>query len=228
LLKAVNVCRTFGSGSSAVHALKGIHLEADRKQLIILKGRSGSGKTTLINILGALDFPSEGEVFFEGQDIVKLSERRRVLLRRNKIGFIFQSHALVPLLTAEENVEFALRIAEISAREWKSRTAKALDAVGLAKRAKHRPHELSGGEQQRVAIARAIVHQPSLVIADEPTAELDSKMTLQVMKTFRELVETESITIIMTTHDPNIMELADCVYELEDGRIERLQPFMQQ
>jgi putative ABC transport system ATP-binding protein len=217
LLKAVNIQRIFGSGRSAVHALKGINLEVDKKQLIVLRGRSGSGKTTLINILGALDTPSEGQVFFEGENIVKISEKQRVLFRRNKIGYIFQSFALVPLLTAAENVEFALRIAKVPSKEWKSSVSKALEMVGLSSRAQHRPFELSGGEQQRVAIARAIVHKPSLIIADEPTAELDSKMTLQVMKVFRELVEKESISIIMTTHDPNIMDLADKIYELEDG-----------
>lgn len=219
MLKAVNVHRIFGSGVSANHVLKGIDLEIERNRLVVFKGRSGSGKTTLINILGALDVPSEGEVFFEGENIVKLPEQQRVLLRRRSIGFVFQSSALFSLLSAAENVEYALRVAGVPTKDWKVRTSKALEAVGLVKRSKHLPHELSGGEQQRVAIARAMVHRPSLIIADEPTAELDTRMSLQVMKCFRDLVDYESMSIIMTTHDPNIMEIADSVYELEDGQI---------
>src|SRR5690606_3422003 len=219
IIHAVGVKRIFGKGASAVHAHKGANLHVPAGRLVALKGRSGSGKTTLINMLGALDRPSEGAVYFMGQDISSLSEKARNEIRRKQMGLIFQSFALVPLMSAYENVEFAMRIAGVSPNEYKSRSEEVLDYVGLKKRMKHRPFELSGGEQQRVAIARAIAHRPKLILADEPTAELDSKMGLQIMKLFKELVQKEGVTIIMTTHDPAIMEIVDQVYALEDGLI---------
>lgn len=219
IVRAQGITRVFGRGSAAVHALKGANLNIPPGSLIALKGRSGSGKTTLINILGALDRPTEGKVFFKDVDLTALSEKKRNEMRRVHMGLIFQSFALVPLMTAYENVEFGLRIAGISSSNFKEYSERALDFVGLKARMKHRPFELSGGEQQRVAIARAIAHKPSLILADEPTAELDSKMGLQVMMVFRELVKQEGITIILTTHDPAIMELVDHVYALEDGQI---------
>ncbi len=209
----------FGKGASAVHALKGADLSVPSGRLVALKGRSGSGKTTLINMLGALDRPTEGAIYFMGREISGLSEHERNEVRRRQMGLIFQSFALVPLMSAYENVEFGLRIAGISASDYKHRAEEVLDFVGLKKRMKHRPFELSGGEQQRVAIARALAHRPKLILADEPTAELDSKMGLQIMKLFKDLVQREGITIIMTTHDPAIMEIVDQVYALEDGQI---------
>ncbi|WP_248925638.1 ABC transporter ATP-binding protein [Paenibacillus hamazuiensis] len=219
MIQAVGVARTFGRGNSAVHALKGANLSIPPGRLVALRGRSGSGKTTLLNILGALDRPTEGAVYFKGQEISGLSERKRGELRRTQIGLIFQSFALVPLMSAYENVEFGLRIAGVPTGRYKEYAERALDFVGLKARMKHRPFEMSGGEQQRVAIARAIAHRPSLLLADEPTAELDSKMGLQVMKVFKDLVEQEGMTIILTTHDPAIMEIVDHVYALEDGHI---------
>jgi putative ABC transport system ATP-binding protein len=219
LIRTVGVKRTFGKGTAAVHALKGANLSVPSGRLVALKGRSGSGKTTLINMLGALDRPSEGVVYFMGQEISNLSEHQRNEIRRVNMGLIFQSFALVPLMSAYENVEFGLRIAGVDPNLYKERTEEALDFVGLKPRMKHRPYELSGGEQQRVAIARAIAHRPKLILADEPTAELDSKMGLQIMKLFKDLVQHERITIIMTTHDPAIMEIVDQVYALEDGQI---------
>lgn len=219
IIRTVGVTRIFGKGDSAVHALKGANLSVPAGRLVALKGRSGSGKTTLINMLGALDKPTEGVVYFMGQEISHLSEHQRNEVRRVNMGLIFQSFALVPLMSAYENVEFGLRIAGVDPNLYKERTEEALDFVGLKPRMKHRPYELSGGEQQRVAIARAIAHRPKLILADEPTAELDSKMGLQIMKLFKDLVHQERITIIMTTHDPAIMEIVDQVYALEDGRI---------
>lgn len=219
ILKAVGITRVFGWGSSAVHALKGADLTIPPRRLVALKGRSGSGKTTLINMLGALDRPTEGAIYFNGMEISSLSESKRNQIRRKQMGLIFQSFALVPLMSAYENVEFGLRIAGIPRSEYRERAEKALDFVGLKPRMKHRPFEMSGGEQQRVAIARAIAHKPSIILADEPTAELDSKMGLQVMKVFKELVQYEGMTIILTTHDPAIMEIVDHVYALEDGKI---------
>jgi putative ABC transport system ATP-binding protein len=219
LMQAEGITRVFGRGSTAVHALKGANLSIASHQLVALKGRSGSGKTTLMNMLGALDRPTEGKVYFQNAEISGYSEKKRNELRRVHMGLIFQSFALVPLMTAYENVEFGLRIAGIPSVLYKEYTERALEFVGLKARMKHRPFEMSGGEQQRVAIARATAHKPSLILADEPTAELDSKMGLQVMKVFKDLVQHEGMTIIMTTHDPSIMSVADHVYTLEDGQI---------
>jgi putative ABC transport system ATP-binding protein len=219
ILRAVGIKRVFGKGSAAVHALKGANLTIPHGRLVALKGRSGSGKTTLINLLGALDMPTEGDIFFLGQEITKLSEKRRNQIRRTQMGFIFQSYALVPLMSAYENVEFGLRIAGVPAKHRKEMAESALESVGLKARMKHRPFEMSGGEQQRTAIARAIAHRPKLLLADEPTAELDSKMGLQIIKIFKDLVQKEGMTIVLTTHDPAIMEIVDQVFALEDGQI---------
>jgi putative ABC transport system ATP-binding protein len=219
ILLAIGVTRTYGSGEAAVKALAGVDLSIPPARLIALRGRSGSGKTTLLNLLGALDKPTDGSIYFEGQEISSMTEKKRNALRRCSMGLIFQSFALFPFMSAYENVEFGLRIAGVNARNYKGFAEEALEFVGLQKRMKHRPHEMSGGEQQRVAIARAIAHRPSLVLADEPTANLDSKMGLQVMKVFKDLVQKENMTIVLTTHDPAIMEIVDHVYALEDGQI---------
>lgn len=219
ILKAIGVKRVFGRGPSAVHALKGANLSIPYGRLVALKGRSGSGKTTLINLLGALDVPTEGAIYFSGQEITTLGERQRNELRRTQMGFVFQSFALMPLMSAYENVEFGLRIAGVPTRLHRELAERALTAVGLKARMNHRPFELSGGEQQRTAIARAIAHRPKLLLADEPTAELDSKMGLQIIKIFKDLVQHEGMTIVITTHDPAIMEIVDQVYALEDGQI---------
>lgn len=204
------------AGGDTFWALKGLDLEIAGGQLAILKGRSGSGKTTLMNILSALDYPTEGDVFFQGNNITKLSEKERGLLRRKQIGFVFQSVALVPMMTAYENVEFALRMAGYRGSR-KERVEECLKMVGLGSRLHHLPQELSGGEQQRVAIARAIAHRPQILFADEPTAELDTNTGLQVVKIFKGLAASEGVTIVMTTHDTGLMEIGDVVYQLEDG-----------
>lgn len=219
ILKAIHIEREFETGGTVLQALKGVDLAVEAGQLVALKGRSGSGKTTFLNIMGGLDQPTNGKMFFKDLEISALSEHDRTILRRSQYGFIFQSFALMPLLSAEENVEISLRMAGVERQLWAERVAECLDFVGLTARKKHRPFEMSGGEQQRVAIARAIAHKPTLILADEPTAELDSRMGLQVMRLFRELVESEGITICMTTHDPAIMEVADCVYAMVDGKL---------
>lgn len=218
-MQAIDVEREFVTGDTVLKALKGVNVSIKKGELIALKGRSGSGKTTLLNIMGGLDQPTKGKILLKNQDITIISEQKRTILRRKEFGFIFQSFALMPLLSAEENVELSLRIAEISNNVWKERIAECLDFVGLTGRKKHRPFELSGGEQQRVAIARAIAHKPSLILADEPTAELDSRMGFQVMQLFKQLIEKENVTICMTTHDPAVMEVADCVYAMVDGKL---------
>jgi putative ABC transport system ATP-binding protein len=218
IIQASGVKRTFGRGQGAVTVLKGVDISVPPGKLIAFKGRSGSGKTTLINLLGALDKPTEGSIVFDGRDITELSDRERDEIRRTQMGLIFQSFALIPLMSAYENVEFVLRIAGHPAGQRKDAAIEALDQVGLKPRMNHRPFEMSGGEQQRTAIARAIAHRPKLLLADEPTAELDSRTGLHIIKVFRDLVQRQGMTVIITTHDPAIMEIVDHVYELEDGQ----------
>ena len=206
------------AGGETFWALKGLDLEIPEGKLTILKGRSGSGKTTLMNILSALDYPTEGEVFFRQKNIAAAPEREREKLRRGQIGFIFQSVALIPMMTAYENVEFSLRLSKYTG-DRRQRTEECLKMVGLGSRLHHLPQELSGGEQQRVAIARAIAHKPKVIFADEPTAELDTNTGLQVIKIFKELTAAEGVTIVMTTHDTELMKLGDKVYALEDGEL---------
>jgi putative ABC transport system ATP-binding protein len=218
MLTVSGVERSFPVGGGQLHVLKGIDMSLHPLELVMLKGRSGSGKTTLLNLIGGLDQPNKGEIFFFEHPFHQCGDDQRTRIRRKQIGFIFQSYALMPLLSAWENVELALRMANVPRSQWKSRTAHCLDLVGLGKRRHHRPFELSGGEQQRVAIAKAIAHRPSLLLADEPTAELDSQMGAQVMAVFRDIITTEKVTICMTTHDPTILEVADHVFEMVDGK----------
>ncbi|KRE35304.1 macrolide ABC transporter ATP-binding protein [Paenibacillus sp. Soil522] len=218
LLTVKDVERTFQAGGSPLHVLKGIHMELKERQLVMLKGRSGSGKTTLLNCLGGLDTPSKGEIMFNGLPFNSMSDNQRTIIRRQHMGFIFQAFALMPLLSARENVELSLRMAGVPRAQWKDRVAQCLELVGLERRMNHRPFELSGGEQQRVAIAKAIAHKPMLLLADEPTGELDSGMSAQIMAVFQNIIRTEQVTICMTTHDPTILEVADHVYEMVDGK----------
>ena len=218
MLRARGVTRAFPVSGGKFWALRGIDADIPAGALTILKGRSGSGKTTLLNILSALDRPTAGEVLFDGQDVARMSEDERTRLRRRRIGFVFQSVALIPMMNARENVEFALRLARVRGN-LSARAMECLRLVGLDKRANHMPQELSGGEQQRVAIARAIAHRPSVLFADEPTGELDTNTRLRVVKIFKDLIEAEGVTIVMTTHDTGLMEIGDRVYEIEDGEI---------
>ncbi|MCT2536309.1 ABC transporter ATP-binding protein [Aquibacillus koreensis] len=219
LLSLHQVEKSFGKGNKKVDVLHNINMTVPSHSLTALRGRSGSGKTTLLNLIGGLDVPSKGEIFFRNEPIHTLSEKQSAEIRRKQIGFIFQSFGLVPLMTVEENVAFGLRIAGIPKEEWKERIQDAIEFVQLTKRVTHRPFELSGGEQQRVAIARAIAPTPSLILADEPTAELDSNMAYHIIRTFQEITNQHKTTIIMTTHDPGILNILDHVYTLEDGYI---------
>lgn len=218
MIEAKKINRIFPVTGGEFHALKDVSIAIPKKSLAILKGRSGSGKTTLMNILGALDRPTSGGLLYEGVDICKYSDRQREDLRRNSIGFVFQSVSLIPMMTAFENVEFSMRLAGITEGR-KARVEECLKMVGLGGRMGHMPQEMSGGEQQRVAIARAVAHRPKVLFADEPTAELDSATAVAVMKLFRELVEREDVTIIMTTHDVGLMSAGTVSYELEDGAV---------
>lgn len=219
MVKTIDVSRAFPiQGEEDFYALKKVNVHIEKGKLTVLVGKSGSGKTTLVNILGALDPPTEGKVLFEGRDIAQLPETERCRLRRKKVGYVFQSVALIPLMTALENVAFALRLAG-DKRGLEDRALECLRLVGLEKRAGHLPQELSGGEQQRVAIARAMAHRPSILFADEPTAELDSGTALQVAHIFRDLTDKEGITVVMTTHDRELATIGDKIYALEDGEI---------
>jgi ABC-type lipoprotein export system ATPase subunit len=213
------VSRCFRMGADEIWALRGVSLEVAPGEFLALIGRSGSGKTTLLNLIAGLDRPTAGDVLVDGRSVPAMSERERLELRRRTLGFVFQSFGLLPLLSAYENVELPLRIAGVGRAERVRRVRRALDVVGLGRRAHHRPYELSGGEQQRVAIARALVIQPRLILADEPTGELDSTTALSIFTLLRDLARVEGITIIASTHDRLVMELADRVEELSDGRL---------
>jgi putative ABC transport system ATP-binding protein len=212
------VSRKFHLGSEDVWALKDVSLEVAPGEFLALVGRSGSGKTTLLNIIAGLDQPTEGDVLIDGHSVASMSEKELLTLRRRMLGFVFQSFGLLPLLSAEENVELPLRIAGIGFRDRGKRVRHVLDMVGLGKRADHRPYELSGGEQQRVAIARALAIQPTLILADEPTGELDSSTAMQIFTLLRDVSRSEGMTIITSTHDRLVIELADRVEELVNGR----------
>ena len=221
IIEARNITRMFPVGDGEFYALKHVDIDIPAGKLTILKGRSGSGKTTLMNILSALDAPTEGDVSFDGQVYSEMEDARKEQLRRKEIGFVFQAVALIPIMNAYENVDFAMRLAEpeLTAKEVDERIRETLALVGMEERMRHMPGQMSGGEQQRVAIARAVAHRPKVVFADEPTGALDTESGLRVMQLFRNLIEKEGVTIVMTTHDPNLMELGDVVYELEDGEI---------
>jgi len=212
-----HVNRVFPVAGGEFQALTDICAEVPAGVLTILKGRSGSGKTTLLNIVGALDVPTSGSVLIGGRDVCKLSERARENLRRTKVGFVFQSVSLIPTMDAFQNVEFSLRLAGVKKNRGQ-RVEECLKMVGLGNRMHHMPVEMSGGEQQRVAIARAIAHRPQIILADEPTAELDSAMAAEVARLFQEMTRREHVTIVMTTHDTGLMDAGDMVIELENGR----------
>ena len=219
LIEGKNIVREFKVAGERIVALNGINIEIEEGGFVILKGRSGSGKTTLINILGGLDEPTKGKVFIDEKEITALSETGRDDFRRKSVGFVFQSVALISAMTAFENVDFALRIAGYPKEDRENRAKECLEAVGLSERIYHKPSELSGGEQQRVAVARAIAHKPKIIFADEPTAELDAEKSFQIVELLKRVSKELKITVVMTTHDPNLLFAADNVYTLEDGEI---------
>jgi putative ABC transport system ATP-binding protein len=219
IIRTENVVKTFRNAGNIVTAVGDVSISVDSGKLTVLRGKSGSGKTTLINLIGALDRPDKGKIWVCGEEITSMPMTSCEKLRRSQIGFVFQAVAIFGDMTALENVEFAMRVAGASRKEGTKRAEECLELVGLAGRMKHVPQELSGGEQQRVAIARAISHKPKLILADEPTAQLDTKMGLQVIKLFLTLAETEGITFVMSSHDPEIVDVAHKVYTLKDGEL---------
>ncbi|MFJ5273866.1 ABC transporter ATP-binding protein [Streptomyces sp. NPDC088358] len=219
MVRVENVHKSYGQGAAAVHALRGVSFDIPRGELIALKGRSGSGKTTLLNIVGGLDVPDRGRVTVAGMDLSELGEDGLLALRRDRIGFVFQSFGLIPILTAAENVGVPMRMRRADVREREERVELLLSLVGLADHAAQRPGELSGGQQQRVAIARALANNPSLLIADEPTGQLDAETGHAVMELLRAVVRSEQVTALVATHDATLLDLADRVLEMRDGEI---------
>ena len=219
MVRVENVRKSYGQGAAAVHALRGVSFEVPRGELVALKGRSGSGKTTLLNIVGGLDVPDEGRVLVDGLDLSELGEDGLLALRRDRIGFVFQSFGLIPILTAAENVGVPLRLRRAEVRAREERVELLLVLVGLADHARQRPGELSGGQQQRVAIARALANSPALIVADEPTGQLDAETGHAVMELLRAVVRSENVTALVATHDATLLDLADRVLELSDGEI---------
>ena len=219
LVRTEELRRVYRVGSREVPALQGVNLSLPAGAVIALRGRSGSGKTTLLNCIGGLDRPSSGRVWFQGEDVSQLPERKRVDLRRREIGFVFQSHALLMTYSARENVDLMLRLAGVGRRERRERVEEALTLVGLEKWLDHRPFELSGGQQQRVTIARAIATRPALILADEPTGELDTVTGQQILRLFRRISDQEGATVLIATHDLAVDAFADEVLHLEDGRL---------
>ena len=219
-LASESVVREFGEGESAVRAVNEVTVNIAPGEFVALVGRSGSGKTTLLNLLAGLDRPSSGKVWFEGRELSQMPERELVGLRRDRIGFVFQSFGLIPLLSAFENVELPLHIAGVSWRDRRRRANEALDLVGLTGRSGHRPYELSGGEQQRVAIARALVADPSVLFADEPTGELDSVTGQTIGGIMRDIGASRGVTVVTATHDLMLADMADRRLQMADGRIQ--------
>lgn len=219
VLRAVGVSRVFGTGSTEVHACSDIHLDVHAGELLVVKGPSGAGKTTLLNMLGGLDRPSSGRVLLGELELSAMSEKELVDIRRKEIGYVFQSFGLIPILSAAENVEIPLRLLDMDPRQRTERVRELLALVGLEAHAEQRPYELSGGQQQRVGIARALAGDPRVLIADEPTAQLDSGNALTIMEFTRDLVGSEGVSAVVATHDPLLLDVADAVVELHDGHL---------
>jgi ABC-type lipoprotein export system ATPase subunit len=209
----------YRAGAQEVPALRGVNLEVESGRFVAVKGRSGSGKTTLLNCIGGLDHPTSGTVHVFGRDISELGEKELTRWRRERVGFVFQSFGLLPTLSAYENVELMLRIVGVRGGERRERALHCLDQVGLGKWAQHRPFEMSGGQQQRVGIARALANKPHLILADEPTGELDSTTAREILALFRRIVGEEHVTLLMVSHDPLVDEYVDQVLHLKDGQI---------
>ena len=219
VIRGVGLKRTYRIGALEVHALNGVDVSIPEGLVVAFKGRSGSGKTTLLNLLGGLDQPDQGQVYIGGKLLAAMSEQEVTRLRRNRIGFVFQSFALVPTFSAYENVELPLRIAGSTPERRDRRTRECLDMVGLLRWSEHRPYEMSGGQQQRIGIARALANSPALILADEPTGELDTTSGRRILSLFRRIAERDAITVVIATHDPIIEEYASVIYELSDGKI---------
>ncbi|ROT34335.1 ABC transporter ATP-binding protein [Micromonospora sp. HM5-17] len=219
LVRVEGVGRDYRDGDQVVHALREVSFRVGRGELVVVRGRSGAGKTTLLNLVGGLDRPTTGRIHVAGRDVTAAGARELLDLHRSMIGFVFQSFGLIPILSAAENVGVPLRLVRRPRAEREARVAMLLELVGLGAQAAQRPYELSGGQQQRVALARALANDPPLLIADEPTGQLDSETGQEIMDLLRALVRARGMTALVATHDPNLVELADRVLTLRDGRL---------
>ena len=219
-IETIDLWRIYKTGTQEVAALRGVSVQLPMRSFVALKGRSGSGKTTLLNCLGGLDRPTRGKIAILGQDISSLSENEMTRWRREKVGFVFQSFGLLPTLSAYENVELILRIAGAPTKERHDRAMECLRLVGLSKWVHHRPYELSGGQQQRLAIARALANRPRLILADEPTGELDSTTATEILGFFRQIVDHEGLTMLVASHDQLVDKFVDRVLVMSDGQIQ--------
>jgi putative ABC transport system ATP-binding protein len=220
VVKAENVVKDYGLNGQTVHALRGVNLEFQGGEFAAIAGPSGSGKSTFLHLAGCLDTLTGGNITINGSDTAKMDKKQLALLRRHSIGFIFQAYNLIPVLSVEENISFPLTLLGIGKKEVKERTAKVLHDVGLEGMAKRRPKEMSGGQQQRVAIARALVKKPALILADEPTANLDSTIGKEILELMLALNKAEGTTFIFSTHDPMVMDYARRLVHIRDGQIE--------
>lgn len=221
VLETRRVTKAFGEGEARVEALRGVDLAVQAGEMLAIMGRSGSGKSTLLTLLGGVDVPSTGQVLLEDRDLATMSDDERTLIRRQRIGFVFQQFNLLPILTAEENVALPMELDGVPQAEAMERAREMLDRVGMTARRAHLPGKMSGGEQQRVAVARALVIRPAIVLADEPTGNLDSVTGQRLSGLLRELVDQQGQTIVLVTHDPAVAALADRVIYLSDGLVER-------
>jgi putative ABC transport system ATP-binding protein len=219
IIKLKDLHKIYDESGTPVHALKGISLEIEKGEFISIVGPSGSGKTTLLNLIGGLDTPTSGSVIIEGKDITKFSSKELVLFRLYNIGFVFQDYSLLPVLTAKENVEMPMLLQGLPKREYERRAVEVLEKVGLKDKMNHKPSQLSGGEQQRIAVARAIAPKPKFILADEPTANLDSASAENLLEIMRQLNQDEGTTFIFSTHDPRVVAKARRVITLKDGEI---------
>jgi putative ABC transport system ATP-binding protein len=218
-IEAVDVCRVYSVGAREVQALRGVQLQITAGQFVALKGRSGSGKTTLLNCIGGLDRPTSGTVRVFGSEIARMNDRQLTRWRRERVGFIFQSFGLLPTISAYENVELALRMAGMGYKTRHTRTLQCLELVGLSKWLHHRPYEMSGGQQQRVGIARALANRPQLILADEPTGELDSSTAREILTIFQRIAREEHVTMLLASHDPLVDAYVDDVLQMKDGQL---------
>ncbi|MDH5376298.1 MAG: ABC transporter ATP-binding protein [Candidatus Bathyarchaeota archaeon] len=219
VVKAEGLEKTYYMGKVAVPALRGVNLAFKRGEFVVVMGSSGSGKTTLLNLIGALDKPTKGKVYIDGEDLTTLDEGKLTKIRRKKIGFVFQFYNLIPVLTAFENVELPMLISGKNKEDRRRRAFQLLEMMGLSDRSEHRPDELSGGEQQRVAIARSLANEPSIILADEPTGDLDTKTGQEVILALHDAAKKENVTVVVVTHDPVVTEKANRILEMRDGKI---------
>ncbi len=219
IIQAKNIHKTYNETNVPVHALNGVDLEIEKGEFTAIVGPSGSGKTTLLNIIGGLDLPSQGDIFIEGTNLKSLSSRQLIDFRLHNIGFVFQAYNLIPVLTALENTEFILELQGVPKKDREQRAMEILQTVDIADKRDHKPGQLSGGQQQRVAVARALASRPKYIIADEPTANLDSKSTEELLTLMKKMNEKFQTTFVFATHDQRVMDKARRIVTIEDGKV---------